>query len=457
MSNSLTFTATLSQEILPASGPKRLVYVLLEIQPVESSAPAPRLPVNLGIVVDKSNSMLVPILSPEQFQDLARQGAVHEVMVDGVPVWQFENMPADQKLKAPCSLDFVKQALHVALDQLSAKDRFSLVAFAQEARVLVGSESGTQKRVLLQAIEQLDALQLGSETYMAAGMNAGYSEVQRGLTREMVNRLIVLTDGFAFDAPQCQGLAQTAAHEGITISTMGLGVEFNEELLISLADLSGGNAYFIRNASQISEAFAQELSGVHKIALRDLNLKMRLSEGVELRRVHRVKPIISDLGAVAMIERNVNLPLGDVVKDDGLALLLEVLAPTRGEGTYRLAQLLLDYSDPRRGVYGEKVPHDLVIRYAPDGIGTTVNPKILNIVEKVSAFTLQTRALEQARAGDTAGATQKLRAAATRLLSLGEKDLARAAWQEAENLERQGRMSAAGTKRLRYDTRKLVE
>jgi Ca-activated chloride channel family protein len=58
--------------------------------------------------------------------------------------------------------------------------------------------------------------------------------------------------------------------------------------------------------------------------------------------------------------------------------------------------------------------------------------------------------------GDVAGATQRLRAADTRLLEIGEQDLARAAQQEADNLEAEGQMSAGGTRKLRYGTRKLT-
>ena len=85
------------------------------------------------------------------------------------------------------------------------------------------------------------------------------------------------------------------------------------------------------------------------------------------------------------------------------------------------------------------------------------DPGIMNLVEKVTAFKLQTRALDEAKAGNIAGATQKLRAAATRLLELGEADLAEAAQQEANNLEQSGQMSASGTKKLRYQTRKLTQ
>jgi len=75
----------------------------------------------------------------------------------------------------------------------------------------------------------------------------------------------------------------------------------------------------------------------------------------------------------------------------------------------------------------------------------------------VTAFKLQTRALEEAKLGNAAGASQKLRAAATRLLELGEADLAKSALEEAQNLEQSGQMSAHGTKKLRYETRKLTQ
>jgi Ca-activated chloride channel family protein len=81
----------------------------------------------------------------------------------------------------------------------------------------------------------------------------------------------------------------------------------------------------------------------------------------------------------------------------------------------------------------------------------------MNLVEKVTAFKLQTRALDEAKMGNIAGATQKLRAAATRLLEMGETDLAEAAQQEADNLEKNGQMSASGTKKLHYQTRKLTQ
>ena len=81
----------------------------------------------------------------------------------------------------------------------------------------------------------------------------------------------------------------------------------------------------------------------------------------------------------------------------------------------------------------------------------------MNTVEKVTAFKLQTRALSEAEAGNVGGATQKLRAAATRLLDLGETDLANTMEQSAQQLEKDGQIKSADQKALRYATRKLTQ
>ena len=80
----------------------------------------------------------------------------------------------------------------------------------------------------------------------------------------------------------------------------------------------------------------------------------------------------------------------------------------------------------------------------------------MNSVEKATAFKLQTRALQASMVGDVAGATRNLRAAATRLLNMGETELAGAAENEARLLESKGQMSPAGTKKLAFETRKLA-
>ena len=137
-------------------------------------------------------------------------------------------------------------------------------------------------------------------------------------------------------------------------------------------------------------------------------------------------------------------------------MLLELIVPTRTAGNFRIARVSVTGQDSQ---YARQVvaSDDVVLRYSASGRQEALNPAVMNTVERVTAYTLQTRALEDAAAGNVPAATQKLRAAATRLLTMGEASLAQAAEEEAVHLEQSGEVSPEGAKELRYATRKLTQ
>jgi Ca-activated chloride channel family protein len=100
---------------------------------------------------------------------------------------------------------------------------------------------------------------------------------------------------------------------------------------------------------------------------------------------------------------------------------------------------------------------DVVINYSAGKRQEEPNPAVMNTVERVTAYALQTRALDDMAAGNVAGATQKLRAAVTRLLTVGETDLAEQVQAEVARLSKSGEVSPEGAKELRYATRKLTQ
>jgi Ca-activated chloride channel family protein len=154
----------------------------------------------------------------------------------------------------------------------------------------------------------------------------------------------------------------------------------------------------------------------------------------------------------------VQVTLGELEKSQPRSLLVELLVSPRTAGSYRIALAEVNYDVPGLKLTGEKVKADILLDFTADATRVKQHdPEVMNIVEKVTAFKLQTRALEEAKLGNIAGASQKLRAAATRLLEMGEGELAQSALEEAENMEKSGQMSAHGTKKLRYETRKLTQ
>ena len=434
---------------LPVTDQRHLVYVLIEVDPGADAA-APVAPLNLGLVVDASRSMQIPILTETQFEELSARGMARRRTVDGVQVWQFD-VPRGFKIEAPNNMDFTKQALHIVADRLRPADRFSLVAFAEDALLVVPSRLGTDPTALREAVERLDQIDLGDETYIARGMAMAHKQILDGTRRGMVDRMIVLTDGYTQDTEACRRWAVQARQDGIVVSTMGLGLDFNEELMINLAEQSGGHAYFAEDPADVPDAFAEELAGAQSITWRDLSLSLTMPTEIALRRVHRVSPTIAHIAA------NPNaIALGDLEVHAPPAALLELVVPPRPAGTYRLAQVALHARPASGGARQHVAQEDVLARYSerPSEAKQT-DPGLMAVIRKVSAFKLQSQAIEEAGQGNIAGATRRLRAAGERLIEMGEEDLGQTMLDEAQHMEESGEMSSEGTKRLRYGTRKL--
>lgn len=447
----LQLTPTLNTPYIPITHQPRLVYLLLE---TGSDADNDFLPVNLGLVVDTSESMHIRLANESQFEELARMGVLKEVLVDGVPAWESGEIPVKALMRLPRKIDLVKNALRAAVEQLRSADSFSLVAFAGEAVTLIPNTSGSQKQRLLDAIEGVDRLRLGDETYIGRGMALGFEEL-KDTPGDQADRLLVLTDGFTLDENDCRAWAAHARQKRIPISTMGLGGEFNEELMIPIADQTGGEAYLLENPDDIPAAFAREMQRAQAVRYRNLELKLRPSQGVEVRAAHRVRPAIAPLETINE-GGSYNFALGDLVAGEEPALLLELIAPPRQEGVYRLAQALLACDDPAGNLAGLKTRADVVAEYTSDpALAAQQATQVMHVVKALSAYRLEQQARTDLEAGNVVGATRKLEAAATRLLDMGEKKLAAELKQQAAVLEQHGQADPRLTKKLRYGTRKL--
>ena len=438
---------------IPVTNQRHLVYALIQVAPDAGAQPAAQaaVPLNVGLVVDASESMSIPILTDAQFQDLLSKGMAKQKVVDGVKVWQFE-VPRGFKLEAPNNLDFTKQALRVVAGHLRPGDRFSLVAFAQDGLLLVPNTPGSEKDRLLQAINRLDRADLGDDTYMARGMAMGHKHTLPGVGPDRVSRMIVLTDGYTKEEQRCHEWARQAKQDGIVVSTMGLGLGFNEALLIDLADASGGNAYFCQDPAEIPEVFEQELDSAQSITWRDLSLSLALPGDVTLRRAHRASPTIAQIAANPQ-----GMDLGDLAPTQPPTVLLELVVPPRPVGSYRLAQATLRARPAGGGSAEEVAQQDIVVRYTerPSEARET-DPELMAVVQRISAFKLQHQAMEEVSRGNLAGATKRLRMAGDRLIEMGQRDLGETMLDEAQRMEEDGQMSSEGTKKLRYGTRKLT-
>ncbi len=412
--SNVVLACQLNKPYLPVLNTPQLAYVLVEALPGQSMTQV-RMPLNFALVLDRSGSM------------------------------------AGEKIK------HLREAAKIAVQQMDASDYIAVALFNDKAKRLVESQQiGANQKELVNKVEQISS---GGGTAISKGLDIAIKEIDKQVATERVSRILLLTDGQTYgDEKKCVELAKDLGKKGIPINALGLGEDWNEDLLDNMAQHSGGTSDYLASPTEIEQYFQNTVQSMQATVIKNAQLILRFMAGITPRQVWQVIPMISNLGYQPLSERDVQVELGELEKDQGKQLLIEVVIPPRPAGKFRVAQAEVSYDIPSKGITDEKVRSDIVVEFTADASQSKqYNPEMMNLVEKVTAFKLQTRALEEARMGNIDGATQKLRSAATRLLDMGEVELAEAAQQEAENLEKQGAMSAGGTKKLRYATRKLTQ
>ena len=116
---------------------------------------------------------------------------------------------------------------------------------------------------------------------MALGMRAAIEEVKRNLAPNRLNRVLVLTDGQTYEETACIELANQN-REQMSFSAMGVGVEFNEKLLMRIAQDSHGKYHFIGDSSEIPGIFEDELQGLRAVRVRNGRIELTVAQGVQI-------------------------------------------------------------------------------------------------------------------------------------------------------------------------------
>lgn len=418
MAGEITLTATLHRGMYQAMPTPQQSYVLLEAMP-SMTAPGvgSQQMVNFSLVLDRSGSM------------------------------------AGEKLRQ------LKAAAKIVVDRLGPQDVLSIVVFDDRSEVVFPAAAIQDREAIKRRIDSIDER---GGTHMSTGMEAGLQELQTGLSPGRVSRMLLLTDGQTWeDQSQCGALADQCRAVGIPLNVLGLGVgaegDWDPIFLENLAQRSGGEWMVIDKPEKVGTVFESTLQAMQGAAVTNASLTMRLVEGITPRAVWRVIPMISKMGHQAISERDVQVFLGDIQYGVGQNLLADLLLPVRPAGSYRLIQADLTYDVPSTGLTGQKVATDVIITYTDDATQTKVDPRLMNIIERVIAHKLQTQALDEAAMGDVQKATRRLRAAATRLLELGEDGMAQEALSQAQQMEQSGQIDPAAAQHMRYQTKKLTE
>lgn len=183
-------------------------------------------------------------------------------------------------MSASGRLDFVKEGLLLMVDDLNEEDRLAIVTYSSEASVLVPSQPVGDKRWLSQTIRSLSP---GGSTNLYEGMMAGFAEVAAHLSEESLPRIMLLSDGLVNTGEVNSEIilrdSKAYNDQGIGISTIGVGLDFNHELMRGLSEQGGGNFYFLEDPAKAARVFLDELDVLVTPIANNLKITLTLKEG----------------------------------------------------------------------------------------------------------------------------------------------------------------------------------
>jgi Ca-activated chloride channel family protein len=222
----------------------RTCDLYLEVQAGNYTPPASevRVPVNLSVVIDRSGSM------------------------------------------GGDKLENALKAARFLVEQLQQSDYLSIVTYDDGVTVPIVSTQVTDKSRIISAINHIA---IGGSTNLCGGMMEGYQQCRTTWQSGRVNKVLLLSDGLAnVGIVNTEEIARIAHNQdnqnAIAISTFGIGIDYNEDLMTKIAESGNGNYYFIEKATMIPNIFQKELDGLLKVVAQNARLEVDLPSGVTL-------------------------------------------------------------------------------------------------------------------------------------------------------------------------------
>lgn len=290
ISPALTVSTAWERPVITASSGETALVITITAREEPATAERPRTPIDVAFVLDRSGSM------------------------DGE------------------KLALVKQAANVALDHLSAQDRVALVIYDDEVDVLhtLVPATAALKATIRHRLARVES---GGSTYLSGGWLAGCRELADGSpvgrTAVRPRRAILLTDGLAnvgiTDDDELAKHATQLRLRGITTTTVGVGLGFDELLLSAMAESGGGAFQFIAHPRELEPFFSGELADLLSTVATQVQFNLEMPHGMHATLVNAFP--------VARMGKTMRVDLRDLSAGETIRLVFDVQAAVGALGS----------------------------------------------------------------------------------------------------------------------------
>ena len=340
-------------------GAKQNVDVLIRITPPERQTERARPKLNLGIALDRSGSM------------------------DG------------SKMKE------ARDAAKFCVDNLLSSDRFSAVIFDDRVDVLFTNQAVTDRGMLHRGIDRIEAR--GSTALHEGWVKAGI-QVSEAQDQAAINRVLLITDGLAnvgeTNVDRIVSQARELAGRGISTTTIGIGRDFNEDLLLPMAEAGGGNGWHVREPQDMVGIFETELHGLSRQFAHAVRLRINAADGV------RVTDLLNDFEQAATGE----YVLPNLLSGSPLEIVVRIELQSSAVLGNELFSVSLKYS-PQSVRTTELVKTSFAAQVARDRATMDAlesNPEVVRALQMLLNARARREAMELIDKGDREGALHEV-------------------------------------------------
>ena len=237
---------------------------------------------------DPTDSIDITIQSSHQRVSIAGQELLVQIGIQGRR-GDFESIPpinivflfdASGSMSAPDKMDYVRISLDTLLERLRPVDTLSVIAFSENPLLVLPATAMSQvdREALREDIATI--LPLGHAN-LEAGYRVARSQISQHFDPEAVNRIVILSDGL-IQAGEAVDLASEYFEDGVGTTTIGVGSNFNLELMIDLAKAGGGSSRFLTNRDKIHEVFFTDFDRAIFAVAHRLEMELNFLENVEI-------------------------------------------------------------------------------------------------------------------------------------------------------------------------------
>jgi len=240
-------------------------------------------------------------------------------------------------MSAADKMGWVKDAFDIFIERVRDIDFVSLVVFDSNAKVVFPSTQIKTRDRRLSFKRAAESIQPGGGTNLVAGLELGYQQVLANYRREYTNRVLFLTDGVG-ESKGILDMAETYKEMGINVSTIGVGTDFDLELMVELSKRGGGSSRFISDRKEMEETFGSELDRMVVPVARNLEMSLEFLQSVDILETWGYKNQISG--------NKIHYAQDTLHHRDYETILVHLrVSPQATAGTKDLARFTIDYED----------------------------------------------------------------------------------------------------------------